>query len=91
VVRWERAETAHTFCGSLHVALLDVVTGGLREDEHTTSQDGSPDELNGQWDTVGTGIIPGVGSLVGASCEEKTNGDSQLVTTDDRSSNPLWR
>ena len=47
VVGWERAETAHALCSSLHVVLLDIVTGGLREDEHTTGQDGSPDELNG--------------------------------------------
>lgn len=90
VVDRKRAETAHGLCGALEIILLDEEARSLREDVHAHGKDKGPDELDGEWDTVRAGVVAVVGTLIGAGSQKETNGNSQLVTSDDRSSDPFW-
>jgi hypothetical protein len=77
--------------GTIVIALLDQITGGLWQDHHTTSKDGSPDELNGNWNSVRAMIGAVVSGLIDTSSQKKTDGDGKLVGTNNGSSDPFWR
>ena len=90
VVNWELSETAHRLGSLIVLTLLDQVTGGLRKNEHPNGQDESPEELDGDWDPVRPRIRAGVCTLVRTSSKKETDGDGQLVGTDDGTTNPFW-
>jgi hypothetical protein len=66
-----------------NVALLDVVTRRVREEHETASEDQSPGELDSNRDAVGTGVIAALGSVDDARGEEDTNGNAELVTSNE--------
>ena len=40
------------FDGFFVVALLDIIARGLRQEKHTSNQNNSPSELQGDWDSI---------------------------------------
>jgi len=70
--------------GSIFVALLlDEPPGGLREEDHTDSEDEAPDELEGDGDLPRCTSDHVLGAVVDDGGDEKTDGDCPLVTGDD--------
>lgn len=67
--------------------LLDEVTGRVGEEEQTASEDQSPWELNSNGDTVGTGVVVVLGAVDNARGEQDTNGNAELVTSDESTTN----
>jgi len=67
--------------GSLvELSLLDPVTRGLWQKSETNSEDNSPQELDGDWDPVGSGIATVLGGVDDAVGEQDTNGNAELVS-----------
>lgn len=91
VVNRESTKTAHRLCGTLPVILLDKVPRSLREKPHTTRQDDGPEELDGKRNTVRAGVVAVVGTLVNTSGQKQTDGDRQLVASNNCSSDPFGR
>lgn len=89
VVDRERTETAHGAGSTLEIVLLDKEARSLGKDKHPNRENKSPDELDGERDTIRAGIVTVVGALVGASSQKKTDGNSQLVAPDNSSSDPF--
>lgn len=78
--------------GGLSVLTLgNVESWGLGQQEHTDTQDKTPQDLDGQWDSVTSWRVDLVGTLVDTSSQEDTDGDGPLVTGDDGTSDPLGR
>lgn len=70
--------------GSLvELALLDEVTGGLREKSKTSGKDDSPEELDRNGDTVRSSITAVLGRVDDAVGNQDTDGDAELVTSND--------
>ena len=65
------------------LALADEVTRRLGEQEQTSSEDQSPEQLETDGNTVGAGIGAVLGSVVDARSQHETDGDAELVTGDD--------
>ena len=75
--------------GSLKVALLDVVTRRLRQEEETTRKDHSPKHLEGNWDSVRASIHSVLGAIVDAGSKQEADGDAELVARYYRTTNLL--
>lgn len=80
-------ETGQRVGGSSEVTLLDEVAGRVGKEEQTTGEDDSPDELNGDGNAVSTGIRPLLSSVDDAGSKHETNGDAELVTSDQGTTN----
>lgn len=77
--------------GFLGFALLDEVTRGLGEDKHSSDEDDGPCELDGNGNAVGARVVAVLGGVADDGSEEQTDGDGELVATDDSTTNPLGR
>lgn len=77
--------------GALELALLDEETGRLRQEEETSREDDGPQELHGDGDTVGSGIITVLGGVDHAVGEQDTDGDAELVTGHEGTADLLGR
>lgn len=64
-------------------ATFDEEAGRLREEDHADGEDTSPDELNGDRNTVRRRVSTILTTLIDACSKQDTNGDGPLVT--------LWR
>lgn len=73
-------DTAESIGSLVELSLLDPETGRLGQKSKTDSEDDSPQELDGNRDTVGTGIAAFLGRVDDAVGEQDTNGDAELVT-----------
>lgn len=89
VVDVKTTETGKGLGGVLVLVLLDQETGGLGQDQHTDDQDDGPGELDSHGDTVGASIHAVLGGVVDDGGQQKTDGDGQLVGTDDGTTDPL--
>lgn len=70
--------------GSLFdTAALDEVTGGVGQEEETTTKDQSPGELNGDRDAVLASVTTVLGSVADNGGKHDTEGDTELVTSDE--------
>lgn len=69
--------------------LLDQEARGLRQHDHTRNQDDSPSELDRNGDTIAASILTVFGRIVDNSSQKKTECDSKLVSTDDRTTDPF--
>lgn len=87
----EGCETAESLDGSLITTLLDEETGRLGQPEHTGSEDGSPDELDGSGDTPSRVVVAVLGGVVYDGSEEKTDGDGPLVSGYNGTTDPFRR
>jgi hypothetical protein len=61
--------------------MVEVVTGGFREEDDSDAQDQGPDPAYAHGDAVGAGVVAGFGSVVYAVCCEDTDSDEELVAT----------
>jgi len=75
----------------LEVALLNVVTRRLGEEEETTSKNKSPEHLDGNWDSVRASVHSVLGGIVDARSKQDTDGDAELVTRYNGTTNLLGR
>lgn len=75
-------------CG-FDVSSLDIVSWRVWEEEETDSEDDTPEELNADWDSVSTGVGSVRGRVDDTRCEQDTDGDTELVTGDQGTSNFL--
>ena len=82
-------KTGKDLGGLLEVALLDEVTWGFWEQQKTTTEDESPEDLDGNRDTVRSAVSSVLGSIVDARSEEDTDGDAELVSGDECSTDLL--
>lgn len=73
----------------LRLTTLDPHARGLWQHEHTEEQDQRPSKLDCDWDAVRSTVVSVFGGVVDDGCEEKTDGDCELVGADNRSSNPF--
>ena len=77
-------------CGSLvELALLDPVTGRLRKQSKTSTEDESPQELHSDRDTVGTSVASVLGGVDDAVGKQDTDGDAELITSNNGTTNLL--
>jgi len=88
---WLATNGSKSLGGLLELAVLDKVTWGLWEEEETGGEDDSPEELDGDWDSVGSGIIAVLCGVDDAVGEEDTDGDAELVAGDQSTTDLLWR
>lgn len=75
-------KTGQRVGGSSEVTLLDEVAGRVGETHETTGEDDSPDKLDGDGNTVSTSILPVLSSVDDARSKHETDGDAELVTGD---------
>ncbi|KFZ02513.1 hypothetical protein V500_00150 [Pseudogymnoascus sp. VKM F-4518 (FW-2643)] len=90
-VNWLATNGCEGLGGALELALLDEETGRLGQEEETSREDDGPQELHGDGDTVGSGIIAALGGVDNAVGEEDTDGDAELVTGHEGTADLLGR
>lgn len=69
------------------LALADEETRGLGEEEETSSEDQSPEQLESDGDAVGTRVGAVLGTVVDAGSQHESDGDAELVAGDDGTAN----
>jgi hypothetical protein len=89
VIGREAAETAEGSGGAIDVAPLDQVPGRVREDQHTADENDRPGKLDRDGDAVAAGVHAVLRGVVDDRGQQETDGDGELVGTDDRASDPL--
>lgn len=82
-------ESAESVDGIIDTALLDVVTRGVRKEQETSAENNSPDVLNANGDTVGTGVLAVLSTVDDARGHHETNGNAKLVASDESTSDGL--
>ena len=89
ICRILRLTTDATQCtsGSVYSTLLDVPPWRFGQQNQTRAENNRPEELNGDGDTIRSGIITILGRIDDAIGEENTDGDAELVTRYDGASN----
>lgn len=65
--------------GFLELALLDEVTWGFGKEEQSGSQDDGPQELDCDWDSVGSSVVAVLSRVHDAIGQQNANGDAELV------------
>lgn len=89
VVVWKLSQSSKRVSGLSVSTLRNEESRSLRQQVHTETQDKTPQDLDGQWDSVRSRTVDLVGTLVNTSSQENTDGDSPLVTRDNGTSDPL--
>jgi hypothetical protein len=84
-------ESGESFGRAVELVLLDPVTRRLREQEETNAKNQSPQELDGNGNAVGASVEAVLGSIVDAGGEQDTDGDGELVTGHDGTTESLGR
>jgi hypothetical protein len=67
----------------------DITCIDLRQKCHATSEHGSPNKLNCDGESIGTGVVTVLSGIVDDSCNKEAYGDSPLVSGHDCSSDPF--
>jgi hypothetical protein len=91
VVHFHTTETSEGLSGFFVAVLLDQEARGFGEDQHADNEDDSPGELDGDGDTVATGVVTVLGGVVDDGGEEETDCDGELVCADDCTTDPFGR
>lgn len=73
--------------GTVEVAALDKIPWRLGEEEETGPEDQSPQQLNGDGNAVGAGVVAVLGAIVDTRGEKDADGDAELVSRHDRATN----
>lgn len=76
-------EPGKSLAGLGELAALDKVTGRVGQEDDAETENGSPDKLQTDGQTVGVGRVPRGGLVGNASSNEQTNGDAELVAGDE--------
>jgi hypothetical protein len=71
----------------LKLSVDDEVSGGFWEEEESSCEDDGWDELDGDRDAVRAGIQSVLGGIVDAGGNHKTQGDGELITSDNGTTN----
>ena len=79
-------ESGQGVAGSLDVTALDEVTRRVGEEEETTTENDTEDELDTDGDTVRSSAVDVLGAVVDASSQQETNGDTELVARNESTS-----
>jgi len=74
----------------LEPASLDEVARRVWEEHQANAENESPKELDGNWDAVSSSVGTVLGGINNNGGEEDTNGDTELVTSDEGTTNFLW-
>jgi hypothetical protein len=82
-------ETAQDVGSSLKVALLDIETRRLRQEEETNGKDDSPQHLDGNGDSVRASIHSVLGAIVDTGSKQQPDCDAELVARYYRTTNLL--
>ena len=83
------ADNAEGLSGFLNAALLDEIARRVREEYKSTSQNDCPDKLDCNRNSEGTGVLAFFGAVDQARRQHETDGDTELVASDDSTSNTL--
>lgn len=73
------SKTSESAGSLVEFSSLDEVSGRLREEEETATEDESPGELQTNWDTVRTSVAAVLSTVVNTGGEEKTESYAKLV------------
>ena len=87
VVLRDTVELGQVRPASVDLALAEVITRALGEEEHATAQCKGKEERETQGDTPLAGVVHGFGTQVDTVRQEDTKGDKQLVTTNNGTTN----
>jgi hypothetical protein len=82
-------DNGESFGGLVELALLDEITRRFREKSKTCGENDSPEELNSDRDTVRAGIATVLSGIGDASRKQDTDGDAELVTSNDSTTDLL--
>ena len=77
--------------GFIHAAALDQKPWSLRQEQHAHNEYNRPSELYGNRDAVGSRVLSQVSPVIHDGGEQQADSDGELVSTDNRTTNPLWR
>ncbi|KAH3668419.1 hypothetical protein OGAPHI_002173 [Ogataea philodendri] len=80
------SESGKNLSSLVELALLDVVSWGVWEQEQTTSQDDSPKQLQTNRNSVGARVGSVLGTVVNTGSHHQSDGDKELVTRNDSTS-----
>jgi len=75
----------------LGLALLDVPSGGLGDEDAANKHDDGPRKLHRNGDTVGAGVVAVLGGVVDNSSDQQTDGNGELVAANNSTTDPLGR
>jgi hypothetical protein len=79
-------ESGQCVAGSLDITTLDEVTRRVGEEEETTTENNTEDELDGDGNAVRASVGDIFGTVVDARGQQETNGDAELVTRNESTS-----
>jgi hypothetical protein len=79
IVNGSRQKTTKGFGGGLIASFLDKETRRFGKEGHPNGENESPDELDGDGNTVGRVVWSIFGCIVDDSSEQETNCDGELV------------
>jgi hypothetical protein len=79
-------ESGQGVAGSLNVTTLDEVARRVGEEEETTTENNTEDELDTDGNTVRGSAVDVLGTVVDARGQQETNGDAELVTGNESTS-----
>jgi len=80
-------ESRQNHGGAVEVAALDKVSWRFGEEEEAGREDQSPGQLDGDGNAVGAGVVAVLGAIVDTRGEKDTDGDAELVSGHDRTTN----
>jgi hypothetical protein len=79
-------ESGQSVAGSFNVTTLDEVTRRVGEEEETTTENDTEDELDGDGNAVRASVGDVLGTVVDARGQQETNGNAELVTGNESTS-----
>jgi len=82
-------DTAQSDTSFFDLSLLNEVTGRFGKEEKTSTKNDGEQQLQTNWDTVRARVGKVLGSVGDAGSKHKTNGDAELVSRDDSTTDLL--
>ena len=79
-VGWMTSDPSKSDRSSIDPALLNIPSRRFGQEEESDTEDQSPQELDSHWDSVGTSVHPILGGVDDAICDQDTDGDTELVS-----------
>ena|SRR5947209_2145418 len=93
VVRWGAVDLAHSFFGFFATAFTESIARRLWEKKDAEAENDGPEPADPEGDTPRGRVIllVFVGAKVNACRKENAQGDEELVSADQRTSDVSWR
>lgn len=89
MVDWQAPKTGERPCSLFHVVLLDQIARRFGENKQAEEEDKRPCQLNRNGDTVTPRVVSVRSGVVHNGGEEQPDGDSPLVSTDNKPADPV--